>query len=295
MLSKIFIFINILILLIFFTSFFGIGITPPMDPIIFPNIIPNLNSSKPTVLVDINYNQPIPILMFHSIANYSEIPINDFNPKLSHGLRIPPKILYNQLEQIKRNGYTTIKFEDLGNYIKYKQPLPANPIILTFDDGWADNTIAYNNLKELGMIGNFAIVSSFMDKPGRLTSTQVKEFNDNGMEISSHSVSHGNLSTMSAANLKNELVNSKKTLEELIGKEVNTIVYPTGAYNNSVIDAAKAAGYQFGTNTKGYADSQDLKKPFELTRVRVHCNVGSNIREDVCANLGGNFFLNLKK
>jgi peptidoglycan/xylan/chitin deacetylase (PgdA/CDA1 family) len=294
MLSKIFIFINILILIIFFSSLFAVGYTPTIEPMNFPNILPNFNPSKPTVLVDITYSQPIPILMYHSIGNYSEIPFNDSNPTLSHGLRIPPTILYNQLELIKQNGYTTIKFEDIRNYIKFKQPLPAKPIIITFDDGWADNIIAYNKLKELGMIGNFAIVSNFIDKPGRLTSAQVKEFNDNGMEISSHSVSHGNLSLMTAANLKNELVNSKKTLEELIGKEVNTIVYPTGAYNNAVIDAAKAAGYQFGTNTKGFVDTQDLKKPFELTRVRVECNIGNKIREDSCANLGGNFFLKLK-
>jgi peptidoglycan/xylan/chitin deacetylase (PgdA/CDA1 family) len=295
MLSKIFIFINLLILLIFFSSLFVFSNTTPIEPMTFQNLLPNFNPQKPRVLVDLTYSQPIPILMYHSIANFSEIPINDPNPNLSHGLKIPPLILNNQLELIKKNGYTTIKFEDLSNYIKYKQPLPTKPIILTFDDGWADNTIAFNKLKDLGMIGNFAIVSSFLDKPGRLSSAQVKEFSDNNMEISSHSVTHGNLSIMTSANLKNELVNSKKTLEDLIGKEVNTIVYPTGAYNNAVIDAAKAAGYQFGTNTKGYADNQDLKKPYELTRVRVECNVGFSIREDSCANLGGNFFLRLTK
>jgi peptidoglycan/xylan/chitin deacetylase (PgdA/CDA1 family) len=293
MLSKIFIFINILILLIFFSSFFASNNMSSDAVINVPYFGQTLPGPKPIVFEDINTKQNIPILMYHSIANYSEIPANDGNPTLSHGLRIPPLILNNQLSLIKKAGYTTIKFEDITNYLKFKQPLPAKPIILTFDDGWADNLIAYNKLKELGMIGNFAIVSNYLDKPNRLTSAQVKEFSNNGMEISSHSATHGNLAIMTANNLKDELTNSKKTLENLIGKEVNTIVYPTGAYNDNVIAAAKLAGYQFGTNTKGYADFQDLKKPFELTRVRVECNVGFSIREDTCANLGGNFFLKL--
>ena len=293
MLSKITVFINILMLLVFFSAFFVFA-NPQIDlnknnPFIFQP----LQASQPTIFEEVVNVQPIPILMYHSIANYSEIDPKDPNPKLAHGLRIPPLILNNQLKLLKDKGYNTIKFEDLGNYIQFKKPLPSKPIIISFDDSWADNTIAYNKLKELGMVGSFGVVSGFMNQPGRLTSDQVKEFSDNGMEITSHTVSHPNLTIVAPASLKNELLNSKKSLETVIGKEVNTLIYPTGAYNDAVINTAKLIGYQFGASTKAYSGTQDLKKPFELTRIRVECNVGFSIREDSCANLGGSFFTQL--
>ena len=293
MLSKLTVFINILMLLVFFSAFFVFG---------NPNVNLNVNSPfikqpdqspKPSIVEEVVNVQPIPILMYHSIANYSDIDPKDPNPKLAHGLRIPPLILNNQLKVLKDKGYNTIKFEDLSNYTQFKKALPSKPIIITFDDSWADNVIAYNKLKELGMIGSFGVVSGFMNQPGRLTSAQVKEFSDNGMEITSHTVSHPNLTIIAPASLKNELLNSKKTLEDLIGKEVNTLIYPTGAYNDAVINTAKLVGYQFGASTKGYPGTQDLKKPFELTRIRVECNIGFSLREDTCANLGGSFFTQL--
>jgi peptidoglycan/xylan/chitin deacetylase (PgdA/CDA1 family) len=294
MLSKVFVILNIIIFISFFIINYLVPENNNQNPIndILSKPLPFITDHQPSQTFAIN--SKIPILMYHSIANFSEISILDKNKNLSHGLRIPPKFLKIQLDLIKSNGYTTITFEDLENHISKKLIIPEKPIILTFDDGWADKMTAFEMLKVNKQVANFAIIDSFIDKPNRLTSKQIKEISEL-MEISSHSVTHSNLTTLNEKNLSYELKTSKKNIEELIGKKINTIIYPTGAYNDNVIKQSKNSMYYFGVGTKPYLGSQDFKSPFELTRIRVECSITANLLEDSCNNLGGKFFLDLKK
>jgi len=82
-----------------------------------------------------------------------------------------------------------------------------------------------------------------------LTWEQVKEMSRNGIEYGSHTVTHPILSSLEGNELESELVTSKKTIEDVIGKPVETIAYPVGmdyAFNNKVIKVAEKAGYILG-------------------------------------------------
>jgi peptidoglycan/xylan/chitin deacetylase (PgdA/CDA1 family) len=237
----------------------------------------------------------IPILMYHSISNFSTISLKDPNPTLAHGLKIPPNVLKEQLSLIKTKGYTTITLSQLIDHMFYNVPIPAKPIILTFDDGWADNYTAFSILKEFNQVGDFAIITNLLNNADRLTKDQVREMSNSSMGISSHTLNHPNLTQLTGTQLNNELLQSKQMLETLIDKKVESIVYPTGAYNKTVIDSSIKSGYKIGLTTKPFVDSFDAKLPFEITRVRVQCTIDQNIRDNQCPNNGGTFFSNLAK
>lgn len=71
------------------------------------------------------------------------------------GLDVP--LLRNQMEFFKEN-FNVVRMEQVMDAVKGKSELPENAILLTFDDGYADNyTYAFPILEEFGFQGSFFI------------------------------------------------------------------------------------------------------------------------------------------
>jgi peptidoglycan/xylan/chitin deacetylase (PgdA/CDA1 family)/putative cell wall-binding protein len=169
-----------------------------------------------------------------------------------------------QLKFLKDHGYSTVSFDQLSSAFNGQFKLPAKPIILSFDDGTTGHySKAYPLLKKYGFKGTFFVNTSFIGKEDHLTEPQIKEMHDGGMEISSHSATHPDLTKITAEKLAYELTTSKKKLEELTGSKVEAFAYPSGFYNDSVIQAVKSAGYKTA-RTISNGLYEDPKKPFEI-------------------------------
>jgi peptidoglycan/xylan/chitin deacetylase (PgdA/CDA1 family) len=61
--------------------------------------------------------------------------------------------------------------------------------------------------------------------------------------LGSHGYYHNDLSKIPIADASNEMVNTKKFLENITGKEINSIAFPYGAYTREVVSQAKLTGY----------------------------------------------------
>jgi peptidoglycan/xylan/chitin deacetylase (PgdA/CDA1 family) len=79
----------------------------------------------------------------------------------------------------------------------------------------------------------------------------VLEMAANGIQIGSHTVSHADLTKLSAEELRRQMQESKLTPEALLGHPVLDFCYPSGAVNPTVLQAAQAAGYETATTTAG--------------------------------------------
>ena len=102
----------------------------------------------------------------------------------------------------------------------------------------------------------------------RLNPERIVEMAQSGMSFGSHTVTHRALGKLTWDEIKDELVNSKATLESVLGKVVNAIAYPQGSYNKNVIMLADNVGYKTGfTVREGICvkNSPD----FELKRIPV--------------------------
>jgi peptidoglycan/xylan/chitin deacetylase (PgdA/CDA1 family) len=78
-----------------------------------------------------------------------------------------------------------------------------------------------------------------------LTAEQISELGkDPLITFGSHTVTHTNLTAEKVENIRYELVESKKTLEKILKKEVTYFSYPNGDFKEEIIPILKEVGYK---------------------------------------------------
>ena len=112
-------------------------------------------------------------------------------------------------------------------------------IQICFDDGFKGIFENMNIINRLNVPITIFIVTSFIDKEGYLSFSQIKELNQNPLiRIESHTHTHSDLTLFSQKELDFEFLNSKKILEDICEKEITSICYPRGIFNDKVVDIA---------------------------------------------------------
>lgn len=194
-------------------------------------------------------NKSIPVLMYHSI-DYEK----------GNELRLPKEQFKEQMKYLKDNGYTILTLNELYNFLEKNKPIPEKSIVITLDDGYVDNyTNAYPILKELGLNATVFVVTSNIDKDKRtLTSEQIKEMDEAGIQIASHTYNHDKLDDLPYEKQLQTMKKSKDDLEKILNHKVDFIAYPYGKWNEESIKAAKDAGYKMAFTTQGgWSNKQD--------------------------------------
>jgi peptidoglycan/xylan/chitin deacetylase (PgdA/CDA1 family) len=151
------------------------------------------------------------------------------------------------------------------------EPNPAR-VLLTFDDANAsDVTIALPALQERGLTASFFIITDRLDRPGSLSSEQLRILSQS-MEIGSHGVSHQDWRKLDPRHLEVELVGSKQTLERKIGRTITAASIPFGRYDFRVLSALQRAGYLRIYSTDG-GPGLPTDRPIPRTNVRAETMV----------------------
>jgi peptidoglycan/xylan/chitin deacetylase (PgdA/CDA1 family) len=199
-------------------------------------------TSTPTPQPEAISSVHVPILMYHHLEALSGDQASD--PDYQQ-LFVAPQAFREQVAYLKDNGYHTITFAELVSAFNGEVSLPANPVIITFDDGWDDiYNVAYPILREHGMRATFFIPTNWVENlDGVATWAQIEEMSAGGMEFGSHSFTHPYLTTADPDWMKYEIEKSKSQLEEHTQKAVTAFAYPYGLYDDNVIAAVKEAGY----------------------------------------------------
>ena len=196
----------------------------------------------------------IPVLYYHSVLPDSEVTTRN-------EVTISPENLKTQLQLVKDLGYTTLTMSELNDYIINNKEIPKKSILITFDDGYADNYVhAFPILKELDMKATIFVISSGIDGGYYMSSDQLKDMVNYGIDIESHTVNHVHLDTLSYEEQLKELKDSKATIEKVTNKEVLSIAFPFGDYNENTLKAVTEAGYSIAfTTNRGLANRTDNK------------------------------------
>lgn len=194
------------------------------------------------------------ILIYHRIANVKYDP---------HLLSVSPGNFYQQLKYLKEK-FKIIKLSELVEDLKTNQ-LKNKSIAITFDDGYADNLYsALPILEKLEIPATIFLVAGKIDSQksflwdentprqdqGRaLSSGELIKLSSNPLiEIGSHTITHPSLSRLSFGQQKEEIAESKRIIENLIQKPINSFSYPFGTsrnVNQQSINLVKASGYQY--------------------------------------------------
>jgi peptidoglycan/xylan/chitin deacetylase (PgdA/CDA1 family) len=201
--------------------------------------------AAPSVLPPGPKSARIPILIYHYIR------VNpDPRDSLGFGLSVTPANFAAQMDWLAQNGYHPVTTSDLAAYLRGERGLPSRPIVITFDDGYADfYTTAIPILRVHDFTAVSYVVSGFIGRGGYMTAFEVLSAQGAGFEIGSHTVDHVNLTKQSADGLRYQLTASKEALERLLKRPVTSFCYPYGKYGPREANAVAAAGYQDATST----------------------------------------------
>ena len=131
---------------------------------------------------------------------------------------------------------------------------------ITFDDGYSSvHEYAFPILRERNFAATVYLVANAMGNGKRKSSNEfdglypdedmltwdmVCELQSGGVVAGSHLLRHKDVTSLAAAEANEELVGSKKMIEDKLGNECSSFSFPWGRYDDRSVEAVKAAGYK---------------------------------------------------
>lgn len=173
----------------------------------------------------------IPILMYHEISTGPDLMwVSDQNFRA-------------QMQYLHDNGYQTITLararELLAGHFD-----TSKKVVLTFDDGYSTfYTNAWPILKEFNQTATLFVISGLVGNPDYVTWDQIRLLSSQGVEIGGHTRTHPLLPTLTTQAVFAEINGGKQDVEVQLGQSISSFCYPTGKYNNQIVEQVRGAGY----------------------------------------------------
>ncbi|WP_428074502.1 polysaccharide deacetylase family protein [Candidatus Avelusimicrobium luingense] len=204
--------------------------------------------------------------MYHHIRPLPETP-DGADP-----FSVSPELFEKQLLFLKQNGYTAVSEAEIVHAYKTGETTVQKPVLLTFDDGHADNyTTLFPLLKKYQIPALIFLITDSIGTPGYLTWEQINEMKQSGLvSFGSHTCSHRRLRSLSDEEIEQEVIKSKHVLEEKLHTPVYSFCYPFGAggFDKRVRPLILKAGYlldfstQKGVNPWPWKGKSSLRRAF---------------------------------
>jgi peptidoglycan/xylan/chitin deacetylase (PgdA/CDA1 family) len=191
----------------------------------------------------------VPILMYHQVTPSPTAAFAKYT--------VTPTSFAAQMRWLAMTGYRPITMTALAEAWRAGGAPPRRAVVITFDDGFRDCVRFALPLLErhrfpamfylvAGLVGRTSRWMASNDGPGLPLAdwTAARALVEAGMQCGSHSVSHPALATCSASQAVEELVESRRMLEDRLGQEVLHFAYPYGSVTPGVRSLAAEAGYR---------------------------------------------------
>lgn len=201
----------------------------------------------------IMHRQQVPILCYHQIREWTA---ND--SKRAKDYIVPVQNFREQIKLLANNGYHTILPDQLYDYLVKGAPLPAKPIMITFDDTRAEQfTIAREELATYGFKGVYFIMTVSLGRPGYMTKEEVKQLADEGNVIGSHTWNHSNVKNYSGPDWQTQIDKPSQQLEKITGRPIEYFAYPFGLWNRQAIEELKQRHFKAAFQLSAKRDEND--------------------------------------
>lgn len=217
------------------------------------------------------YGVRAPALMYHHVG--------PFRPGTYASLTVTAPNFERQVRWLASQGYTGITASAWRAWQREARPLPDKPILLTFDDGYADLAEhAFPLLRKYDFSATVFVVTHCIggtnlwdqesgSAPHRLLSAdQIRFWSAQGIEFGSHTRTHHALTEISAPAVLEEVEGSKRELEALLGSPVAAFCYPFGECNEAVVEVVRRH-YDLAFADDG--DNDLRTDPYRLRRVMI--------------------------
>lgn len=212
----------------------------------------------------------VPVLCYHSIGDARR----DGTLRWS----VSPGDFDEQMALLRQRNRTPLTVSEYAGLLRQDAATPPRPVLVTFDDGYADlATAGLPILARYGILATAYVITSRVGTRAAdpsLDWDQLADLRRNGFEIGSHSHTHQALDCLRPAWLPEEVAASKRVLEDGLRARVHTFAYPYGYHSRAVRRAVRAAGYTSACAVKN-ALSHPGDDVFAIARVLVERDTGA--------------------
>ena len=212
------------------------------------------------------------VLLYHKINDLADNPGS-----------VPVSLFRQHIESLDPLGYQPVGLGDVLRYVGAGAPLPRKPVLITFDDGYADNLLnAAPILHRLGYpsvlfvpVGCIGIDRRLPHDQGLVAANPLLDWDGVdvaeglGMRVESHGIDHVPLASLTDGEARRQLAVSKQALEERLGRRIDAYAYVKGSRSDFAarhVSMVREIGYRFafttltGSNVAGAADLLQLRR-----------------------------------
>ncbi len=217
----------------------------------------------------------IPVLMYHRVGATH----NDWERRYC----VPPSLFAGHMQKLAARGMCACSLDDFFAWLAGDKELPEGSFLLTFDDGFLGVCEhAAPVLREMNWPATVFLVSQLIGKEDEwcrshnpsgasyplMAKEQIEAMRGMGFTFHSHTRLHPDLTTLSDAQLADELAGSRQDLQALLDEPIPYLAYPYGRYDERVLKAAQAAGYQAAFSVQPGFNRRDVH-PYRIRRLDV--------------------------
>jgi peptidoglycan/xylan/chitin deacetylase (PgdA/CDA1 family) len=219
------------------------------------------------------------ILCYHGISD---------NPNSHFAVNVVD--FFDQIEYLKHN-FSIVSISDLVQLIERGKRVPEKTLAISIDDGFEDFYLnGYPVLRKFDVPATIFVPTGFVDNATNkinkrklpqdkfLSWDQIREIHHSNIEIGSHTVNHVSLSNLSLAEVRYELKESKRRLEEELEEPIKGFAYPYGTFRDISPEAEKVitdSGYSWAVTSISGVNNRETD-PFGLKRIMVDGDDGKN-------------------
>lgn len=153
-----------------------------------------------------------------------------------------------QMSWLARRGFVGIRPSEWLRWRRHGVALPSKPVLLTFDDAYADFAdFALPVLKRFNFSATVFVITrkiggvNSWDGARLMSARQILDCHRDGIEIAAHSRTHAELTGLSRPRLVDEVAGSAGDLADLLGQRATCFAYPGGLYNQEVCEVTAAS------------------------------------------------------
>lgn len=200
----------------------------------------NVPQKSMASLASILSKREVPVLCYHHIRNVSASQSESMK-----SYSVTPAAFAEQMKALYDSGYQTILPDQLYEYLVHDAPLPAKPVMLTFDDTDEEQySLGFKEMNKYGFKGVYFIMTIAMNRPRYMSKEQIKNLADSGQVIAGHTWDHHMVTKYTGADWDTQLVKPQAQLQAITGKPVVYFAYPFGLWNKAAIPEIKSRGYK---------------------------------------------------